>query len=78
MTPVMQILLAGLPYAPALIEDIVAAFKTLFSKYPAMTSAQILAIVAATSQQADQGFIAELAKIAADQAAVAAPAAKVA
>jgi hypothetical protein len=73
MNVIIQLLLAGLPEAPALIEDAVALFKSLFAKYPTMTQAQIAAVVVALSQQTDLSFLTELAKIAADQAATAAP-----
>ena len=67
MNVALQILLAGLPEAPALIQDAVNLIKSLFAKYPSMTQDQIRAIVVATSQQADLSFLTELAKIAADQ-----------
>ena len=67
MNVALQILLAGLPEAPALIQDAVNLIKSLFAKYPSMTQDQIRAIVVATSQQADLSFLTELEKIAADQ-----------
>lgn len=69
MNPILAILLAALPYAPALIADI----KALFTKYPQMTPAQIAAAVTAASNQADAEFTAALEAIAADQAAQAKP-----
>ena len=69
MNILAQILLAGLPEAPALIADAVNLIKSLFVKYPSMTADQIRAVVVATSQQTDLSFLTELAKIAADQSA---------
>jgi hypothetical protein len=65
MSPIVQIVLAGLPYLPALIADI----RALFTKYPQLTPAQIAAVITATSQQTDAVVQDILATIAADVAA---------
>jgi hypothetical protein len=65
MSAILSILLAILPQAPALIADI----RNLFTKYPTLSPAQIVAIVTAASTQSDAAFQDALATIQADQAA---------
>ena len=65
MSAILSLLLALIPEAPALIQDI----RNLFTKYPTLTPAQIVAIVTAAATQSDAAFQDALATIAADQAA---------
>jgi hypothetical protein len=65
MSALVSILLALIPEAPVLIQDI----RNLFAKYPTLTPAQIVAIITAASTQSDAAFQDALATIAADQAA---------
>jgi hypothetical protein len=65
MSAILSLLLALLPEAPALIQDI----RDFFVKYPTITPAQMIAIVTALSTQSDAAFQDALATIAADQAA---------
>ena len=62
---ILPIVLALVPEVPALI----TALSNLRKKYPAMTDAQVTALVAAITQQADTAFDQVLAEIAADHAA---------
>jgi hypothetical protein len=71
MSAILSILLAIIPQAPALIQDI----RNLFTKYPTLTTAQIAAIITAVSTQSDAAFQDALATIATDQATHAANAA---
>ena len=66
MSPaLLSLLLALIPEAPLFIQDI----RNLFTKYPTLTPAQIVALVTAASTQSDAAFQDALATIAADQAA---------
>ena len=75
MSGIASIIVAALPYVPALIEDI----ANLFKKYPQLTPAQISAAVTAASQQSDAAFqdaLTTLAQAPAPVATAAEPAAK--
>ena len=61
----LAIILNLIPQVPALI----AAIRNLRKQYPAMTQAEILALVSEITAQSDTAFDDVLAKIAADQKA---------
>jgi hypothetical protein len=61
----LALLNAAAPGAILLVQDIIA----LFHKYPALTPAQILAVVESLTKSADLQYDAVIAEILADQAA---------
>jgi hypothetical protein len=64
MNPWAQIAIAVIPEVGAII----AAIQALRKKYPTLTEAQIQAMIADVTSQADTAFDDVLARIAADQA----------
>jgi hypothetical protein len=72
MSGIASIIVAALPYVPALIEDI----ANLFKKYPQLSPAEISAAVTAASQQSDSAFNDALATLNQVSAPAIAPAAE--